>query len=587
MSLPPEMQRVVVQIKRGKYVDRQDNDFLAKLDSTFASSATRRQVLRYSLGLGVGLTLLSACGDDEEDEGTEVTPDDSSGAAGTEQEAEDTPEGNADEPQYGGRLEVALSGELLTLDMHKVSATNLYMVGWLMYEALFAWDEEYAVIPMLAESFEVSDDGLTYSIKLREGVPFHNGEEMTASDVIASIERWAEDFGFAQAIMTATDELNEVDDYNIEFVLNRPYGTLIPALTLQGRGCAIYPQSVIEASTLDDLAEPVGTGPYQFVEWQRDRYILLERFEDYAALDGEPNGYGGHKYAYLDEIRFAPVPDESARQAGLSTGEYHYLETVPSDLFQVMEGDSNVVAEKLPPISWSVFILNMRSPIMGDIKVRQAFQAALDMEPIMQAGFGEGLFRLDPGLMTQETVWYTDAGAELYNQADPERARQLLEEAGYDGQPIVWTATQEYSDHYDRTFVASQQLEDAGFVVDLQVKDWATILDEQSRDDVWDVTTTGTVVRPDPSGLFLLNVCDVAGWWCDDEVMELVEQLRTETGFETRYEIFEQIQQLVYDQVPFVKNGEPFALTARYHTVHNLSPLLLIGPILWNVWMEQ
>jgi hypothetical protein len=123
--------------------------------------------------------------------------------------------------------------------------------------------------------------------------------------------------------------------------------------------------------------------------------------------------------------------------------------------------------------------------------------------------------------------------------------------------------------------------------VDLIVKDWATILEEQSDDQVWDVTTTGTTLRPDPGSLFLLNVCDVAGWWCDEETMELVEQLRAESDFETRYEIFEQIQLNKYEQVPFIKNGDTMALTARYHTVHNLSPLLMIGPMLWNVWMEK
>lgn len=580
-------------------------DFESLAGSIDSVHVSRRQILKQSLALGVGAALLAACGGD--DEGESDTSDEEDASADTEEDtdsgsesedsdgdASETPEDSGEESeeqsgegQFGGRLEVALSGELLTLDMHKVSATNLYMVGWLMYEALFTWDDEYATIPMLAESSEVSDDGLTYNIKLREGVPFHNGDEMMASDVIASIERWSEDFAFAQALMDATDELNEVDDYNVEFVLNRAYGTLIPALAMQGRGCAIYPQSMIEESTLEELAEPVGTGPYQFVEWQRDRHIILERFEDYAALEGEPNGYGGHKYAYVDDIRFVPVPDESSRQAGLSTGQYHYLETVPSDLFGQMEEDSNITAEIFPPTGWSVFILNMRSPIMGDLKIRQAFQAALDMDPILQAGFGEGFYRLDPGLMTQETVWYTDAGAELYNQADPERARQLLEEAGYDGTPVVWTCTQEYSDHYDRSFIGAQQLEDAGFTIDLQVKDWATILAEQSDDQAWDVTTTGTAVRPDPSGLFLLNVCDVAGWWCDDEIIELVERLRTETDFDTRYEVFEQIQKMAYDQVPFVKNGDTMALTARYHTVQNLSPQLMIGPILWNVWIEQ
>ena len=344
---------------------------------------------------------------------------------------------------------------------------------------------------------------------------------------------------------------------------------------------------MIEASTMDSLAEYIGTGPYRFVQWDRDRQLLIERFEDYAALEGDSNGYGGHKYAYADEIRFVPVPDEGARQAGLSTGEYHFLETVPSDLFQTMVDDPNITAETFPPISWSVFILNTQSPILENMQIRQAMQAALDMEPILQAGFGDGFYRLDAGLMSLETVWHTTAGAELYNQADPDRARELLEASGYDGEPIRWTCTQEYADHYNRSFVAAQQLEDVGFTIDLIVKDWATILAEQSDPEAWDVTATGTTLRASPEGLFLMNVCDVAGFWCDEETMELVSQLRTESDFETRYEVWEQIHQNVYEQVPFIKNGDTLALTARHATVHNLSPQIMFGPMLWNVWIES
>jgi peptide/nickel transport system substrate-binding protein len=580
--------------------------FQSILSSMDSVRLSRRHILKTSLALGVGGALLAACADDDtDDDAPAADPDDDSEDAEAEpeddtsdddvvaddaedaEEDEDDDEAPAGEGEYGGELVVALSGEMLTLDMHEVSATNLNLVGWHIYETLFTWDDEYAVIPMLAESHEVSDDGMTHNIALRQGVMFHNGEEMTADDVVASLERWSENYGFAQELLGAVDEMNQPDDYSLELILNRPVGTMAAGLAQTGRGPAIYPASVVAESTVDDLAEYIGTGPYKFVEWDRASHLILERFDDYAALEGEPNGYGGHKYAYIDQMRFTPVPDESARQAGLSTGEYHFLETVPSDLFETMENDPEIITELLPPIAWSVFIINMNSPITGNETIRKAIQAALDMEPILQSGFGDGFFRLDPGLMSQETVWHSTAGEEYYNMADPDLARELLEEAGYDGEPLVWTATQEYADHYNRTFVAVQQLEAVGFNIDFQVKDWATILQEQSDDTIWEITTTGTTLRPDPGSLFLLNVCDVAGWWCDEETIDLMEQLRSESDFDARYEIFEQVQTNVYEQVPFIKNGDTMALTARHHTVHNLSPLLMIGPILWNCWIEQ
>src|SRR5699024_6315186 len=127
------------------------------------------------------------------------------------------------------------------------------------------------------------------------------------------------------------------------------------------------------------------------------------------------------------------------------------------------------------------------------------FQAALDHEEILQASEGDGFYRLDPGLMFKETAWNTDAGADLYNQNDPDKAKALLEEAGYDGTPLRFMTTQEYQDHYNATVVARQQLENAGFVVDLQVYDWATVVDRQNKEETWDATTTGISFKPEPT----------------------------------------------------------------------------------------
>jgi peptide/nickel transport system substrate-binding protein len=439
---------------------------------------------------------------------------------------------------------------------------------------------------MLAESHEVSDDQLTHTITLRQGVTFHNGEEMTAADVIASIERWGQIAGVGKGLLEATDEIVEVDDYTIEFNLNTPYGIFVSALAFANGGCAIYPKSVIDASGDGELADFIGTGPYRFVERQADRYIRLERYEDYAALPGDPNGYGGNKRAYVDQMEFVPVPDEAARIAGLQAGDHHYLESISPDQYVIVEDDPNITAEVLPPQGWGIIFLNWESPIMSDLKIRQAFQAALDHEAIAQAGYGEGFYRLDPGLMFEETVWYTTAGEEFYNMNDPELARQLLEESGYDGTPIRWSTTQEYLDHYNRSVVAIQQLEAVGFTVDLIVKDWATVLSEQFEKDKWDVTVTGISFRPDPALLFVMDVCNIAGWWCSEETIDLVDQLRSESDFDTRYALWEQIQSNAYTEIPFIKVADALTVKVRAASMMGLSQQSQIGPILWNAWLE-
>lgn len=592
----------------------EQNQMTTLYDAAIQGRLSRRTVMKRAVALGlsasVTATLLAACGSDDEEADTGTTPESSTGSAATTPESttgDATPEATegdaepttddaggestgepAGEGVPGGTLRIAMIGEPATLDIHQTTGTIVSLVGWNMYEPLIAFDSNFEAIPMLAESIETSEDGLTNTITLRQGVPFHNGEEMMAADVIASIERWGQLSGVGKGLMERTEEITEVDDYTIEFAMSEPYGIFVTALAFNNQGCAIYPKSVIDKVGLDPLNDEfIGTGPYRFVERQADAFIRFERFEDYAALEGEPNGYGGHKYAYADMIELVPVPDEAARVAGLQSGDFHYPESISPDQFTVLQEDPNLVAKTLDPASFGVFIINMQEGLMTDQKIRDAFQAALDHEAICQGAYGEGFYNLDPSLMFPQTPWYSQVGAERFNMNDPELARQLLEEAGYDGTPLRFSCTQEYQQHYNSSVVATQQLEAAGFTVELIVKDWATILSEQTDPSAWDVTTTGYSFKPDPALSVLTDVCNFAGWWCTDDVVELVNQLRTETDFDTRFALWEEIQGLFYTQVPTIKHGDILRTMIHSASMKGLSDQVQLGPILWNVWIEE
>lgn len=525
----------------------------------------RREALKHGSALGLGAAAMATLGS-------------SASAVSLAQSGEGT---------SGGTLNVGLIGEPPTLDIHQSGATIVSFVMWNVYEPLFTFDEEFAPTPMLAESHEVSDDGLVHTVKLRQGVPFHNGEELKAPDVIASVQRWGEIHGLGGDLLESTDEIVPVDDYTVEFRLNQPFGAFLPAISQNVGGLGIYPKSVIDAAGDEQVTEFIGTGPYRFVERQADRFIRLERFDDYAALPGEPVGYGGHKYQYLDEIVFNPVPDEAARIAGLQAGDYHYLESITPDQSEGLEGNTDVVIEKMPPSSWGTFLFNWKSPLMGNQKLRQAVQAALNHEPIMQASQGEGFYRLDPGVMFQETAWYTTTGEDLYNRNDPETAKRLMEEAGYDGTPLRWQTTQEYQYMYNMSVVAQQQLEEVGFVIDLQVYDWATVADNMRKPDIWDIIPTGISFKPDPVMVSVIQLCTFTGWWCSDTGTGLLEDLLRESDFEIRYGIWEQLQQAFYDEAALIKVGDILGINVRSSQVKGYVPQTQIGPILWNMWLEQ
>jgi peptide/nickel transport system substrate-binding protein len=580
------------------------------LDEVVAGRIDRRTLLRRAAVLGLSTPviagLLAACGDDDEDEPEATQPpaapdptevpdddddDDEDEEEPTVEPTEEPDDEDDDEPagegQFGGRLRIALIGEPPTLDVHQTTATIVAMITWHLYEAIFTWDENFAVVPLLAEAYEVAADGLTNTITLRQGVLFHNGDEMTAADVVASIERWAEISGLGAGLLAATDNINVVDDYTIEFNMAETLGSFSVLLARQNQGCAIYPESVIEAAGTEPLEEFIGTGPYRFVDRQADRFILFERFEDYVGQDGPPNGYAGQKAAYLDEIEFTPVPDEAARIAGLQANDYDYLESIVADQISVLEGNPDINVELLPPSGWDVLVFNMAQGILTDPLIREAIQATIDNDPIMIAANGEGYYRLDPGFMLQETVWHSTIGEDRFNMGDPDRGRELLEQSSYAGEPIRFLTTQEYADQYATAVVAQQQLEEIGLNIELIVTDWATLIANRAIEEEWEIFTTGFSFRVDPVGMPPISGCSWPGWWCTDAKVEAVGRLQGETDFDARFEALEDLQELWYSDIPGIKLGDTYGISARSAKVQNFITLTQLQPEFVNVWLED
>ena len=590
----------------------------ARLTEMFGAIRTnymsRRQLIKRGAAVGFALptvsALLAACEvddddddvvDDEEpavdpdddDDDVAVDPDDDDDDDEPVDDADDDVDDDevdddvAEDERYGGTFNMGAIGEPPTLDIHQTTATATAINAWQMYETLFTWDEDLELMMDLAEELEVADDGLTNTVHLREGVNFHNGDEMTAEDVVASIERWARISGLGGDLMEAVDEINVVDDYTIEFQMGNPLGAFSTMLARQNQGCGIYPASVVEESEDDALSEHIGTGPFRFVEWASDQHIHYERFEDYSPRDDEPSGYGGRKTAYLDEMFFIPVPDEAARVAGIQAGDYHYLESINPDNFETLDEDEGVTAELLAPTSWGTLVVNTAEGIMADQTMRQAVQAALEHEELAIAAYGADFQRVDPGVMFQETAWHSTAGEENYSPNDPERAMELAEEAGYDGEPIRIMATQEYAYMYNFAIQAEQQLQDAGFTTELDVVDWATLTDRRNDPAEWDLFTTGITFRIDPVMLPFMMGTTWPGWWDSDRKVELTAELQQETDFDARFEIWEEIQELFYEEVPLIKIADQFNLNARSPQLQGFEGFVQLSPSFWNVWLED
>jgi len=491
-----------------------------------------------------------------------------------------------EQPKPGGVLKAAMIGEPPSLDLHWTTAVIVQQITWHMYETLYTYDKGFNPIPMLAEGHTITDGGRRYTLRLRQGVRFHNGKEMTSADVVPSLNRWGRMATPGKALWKFVEAVEAKGPYEVVIHLKEPSGSLLYGLARPNNGAAIYPKEVMEAAGAGQVKEFIGTGPYRFVEHKPDRHIKVARFKDYVARPEPPDGYGGRRSAFFDEILFVPVPDVSVRLAGVETGEYHYGQQIKQDQYDRIKTMPGVSARVIRPSAWSTAVINHKQGLLTDKRLRQALQAALDMEPIMAAGFGhKDFYRLDGAVMfPEQPAWHTTAGFDLYNQKNTAKAQRLLREAGYAGQPVRWITTQEYQWMYKNALVAKQQLEAAGFKIDLQVVDWATLVQRRNKPELYEVFSTGFTFGPDPA-LATSVQCNWPGWWCHEEKDRLMDALIKETDAKKRRVLWERVQQLFHEDVGRIKFGDYFTLDAVRKEVNGFlsTPELYF----WNAWLRK
>jgi peptide/nickel transport system substrate-binding protein len=493
--------------------------------------------------------------------------------------------GAADTPKKGGVLRIGMIGEAPTLDAHVTTATITREIGINMFETLYTLDAKYQPVPLLVESHEVGDGGKRYVFKLRKGVKFHNGKELSAADMVASLNRWGSMSSVGKSVYKTVASVEAKDASIVELRLKEPTSTLITNLAQVDSAAVIYPKEVIEATGAGQLKEYVGTGPFRFVEHKPDRHVKLARFDGYVPRKEPASGLGGQRIAYLDELYFLAVPDLSIRQAGITTGDYGYVELVKPDQYERLKATAGVEPVVVKPYGWVTIVLNTKQGVLADKRLRQAFQAALDVEPMMLAAMGhKDFYRLDPSILFQEQALYSKTGAALYNQRDKEKAKKLLKEAGYAGQPIRWIVTTEYDHHYKTAIVAKGQLEEAGFKIDLQVSDWATVVQRRNKPELWDAFSTAFIFGAEPT-TWAPVLCEWPGWWCNPEKEALLLAMGREPDAKKRAAIWDKVQTVFYADAARMRLGDYFRLDARRKDVQGFES----GPYMhfWNVWLDK
>jgi len=489
----------------------------------------------------------------------------------------------------GGILRVGNLGEPPALDAHWTTASITETLTNHIYEGLYSLDGSNRPIPMLAEGHTVSKDGLVYTFKLRQGVKFHNGKEMTAEDVVASLGRWGKQSVYGKALFAQVSEFKALDKYTVEMRLKEKSAIVLISLAVPNNFGAIYPKEIAEKFAPEiKVTEYVGTGPFKLAEWKPDQYIRMVRFDEYKSRSEKPNGYGGGKTAYVDEIRWVPVPEVATRVAQVETGELDFADDLNLDAYDRLKRNSSLHPIISKPYYWLVAVFNKKEGLMTNQKLRQAWQAAIDIEPIMKnvAGGKAEFYRMDSSLAPVEiTAWHTKLSGLPWNERNKDKAKRLLQEAGYKKEPIRFMTTQEYKWMYDFALLTKQQLEDVGFNIDLQVVDWATLVKRRNNSKEYDVFTTGMGAFYDPTHHIYLTSA-WPGWTTDEDILRLQAEMARETDPKKRMALWEQQTRQFYEKVPVIRYGDLFGLRASRNTVKGFNEKTERVRF-YNVWLEK
>lgn len=439
---------------------------------------------------------------------------------------------------------------------------------------------------MLADSFDVSDDGKTYTFHLREGIKFHNGEEMTADDVVASMYRWLE-----KSTITGSTFIDAVfeekDDYTVELKLQQPSALTLDILASTKMAATIMPKEVIEGATEEGVTEYIGTGPYKFEEWKTDQYIHLSKFADYQPREEEADGLGGKKEALVDNIYFDMVSDPATRLAGLQTGEYDIAYAMPNDNYDLLLNDPNL-EPVLEETAEFVIIYNKTEGLASNLKMREAINTGIDINEIMMSAFtNEDIFTLQSGYMMDRIEnWASDAGSEFYNINDQEKAKELLAEAGYNGEEFTLITTRDYPHFYNASVVLQEQLTKLGMNVNLEVYDWAGLTEKRDKQlGEWEAYINGLTTVTTPTQLLAISPT-YSGNVPEDTINSLTEQIATSTTLEEAKKSWDELQGYAWEHhLPITTLGAYSTLYAQTSKVTGFTNL--DGGIYWNVAVEE
>ena len=469
--------------------------------------------------------------------------------------------------------------------------------GYMIWDTLFATDEKFEVQPQMAESATVSEDGKTYTIKLRSGLKWHDGSPVTPDDCIASIQRWGKRDGMGQQMMAVVESMEAVDDLTFTIKLKETWGLVLPALGKMSSNVPfMMPKRLAETDAFEQVPDSVGSGPYVFVkdEWVPGAKVVYVKNQAYVPRSEPASGAAGGKIVNFDRFEWHYIPDDQSKMNALINAEVDYWENPPADLVPVLQGAEGVKVLLADPYGSQGWMrINHLHPPFDNKLARQALQYVVNQETYLQAIVGTpDLYRVCPAMFMCDTPYGTDIGSDRLMMQDFDKAKAMLKEAGYGGEEIILMHPTDLPELNAATQVTAQLLRQAGINLNVQAMDWSTLTSRRAEkkspaDGGWNIFHTSWIAPDLVNPVANIGVSGGGvekawfGWPTDAEIESLRQSFARETNPAKQKQLASQVQERAMDTVTYIPIGQYLQYRAMRESVSGFLPAPV--PFFWNM----
>lgn len=468
--------------------------------------------------------------------------------------------------------------------------------GYMIYDTLLGTDETFHVRPQMAD-WTLSPDKLTYTFTLRDGLKWHDGQPVTATDCVASIRRWAAKDGTGQLILDNTEKLEATGEKIITLTLKTPLGFVLEALgKISSYPPFMMPKRIAETSPSQAITDHTGSGPFKFVakEFQPGVKAVYQKNDAYIPRGEKVSWTAGGKRVDVDRVEWVVMPDPQTQIGALISGEIDMIEDTPFDLIPLLERNNNIQIRGTDPLgSQIVGRMNFLHPPFDKVEIRRAAMLALNQKDFLDALVGNPkYYALCGAMFACNSALATDVGAKSLFGKNMDAARTALKASGYDGTPVVILHPTDVGILKTHPVVAAQLLRQAGFKVDLQALDWQTVVSRRASqkppsEGGWNMFFTlwagSDLVSPLVNQNLIGRGKDGAwfGWPDDPRLEEFREAYALAATADERSKIATDMQAYAYDQVIYIPLGQFSRQSSWRKDLMGVvdSPI----PIFWNM----